>query len=743
MERPGASALHSRRQLLLLLGLWWRHCSACGGGTCASPRLSGAPTYLLLNLLTIGYMAPLVWRNVATSMERNVAAFGWHALGVALIAFGSGAGKAASAFQVRGMRNDGFLDPLPLTTLARLGLELADGFFVVLLMPVVPLASLSALGQLTATRALAPALLGLVAYVALFVVGEAAVAWGRALGPASTARRSGFSAIGLSLLGFAFLIAPVGALLERPGQVPSAFTAAVLDGGVPTLGVHAALLLVGLLGYRALLAARRVGFDHVEPWGRPPRALPGAPSRRALEWHMMWRQGGKALLIAVSIALAIFCHVLMRRASARVIPVLMPMIAGFTVYLGALQVIGQAGRAARGDLLARPFLSALPLSPHQVTEGKARALRRFLIPVLLMLALLAGFCAWHGELHWTYRLLLALTSLYLAVDGVVSIAFLSHGVGVAGIAGGQVSSSFSTQLLLMPLLAIVLASDVWAASVAAIAVAAVTSEAQRAATRSVRWLDDSDDALERETTVWRALLAATAFFAVQAMGLRLLGLFGVPEGYTLAGAFGASALVLALLTWRNAERFERPRFVPAHIVWWPLGVLAGAASGFLARSLASGLSSRAELSTASYSTGEAIFVCLTLVVMAPLAEEYFFRGWLQKAIEKDLPSHAKRWAFVLGACAFALAHVGGYGVPQLVVGLLAGALYAAGGGLWPAILAHAVHNGVVLLGDERATAALRAAATRRRSSASSPSSRRRCAPWGAGPGRRRSCRLGS
>jgi membrane protease YdiL (CAAX protease family) len=40
---------------------------------------------------------------------------------------------------------------------------------------------------------------------------------------------------------------------------------------------------------------------------------------------------------------------------------------------------------------------------------------------------------------------------------------------------------------------------------------------------------------------------------------------------------------------------------------------------------------------------------------------------------------------------------GSYGVPQLVLGLCAGALYALGGGLWPAILAHAIHNGVVLL----------------------------------------------
>lgn len=692
------NALSSRRQLALLLALWWRHMRRRPTRLGDAPRLSGTPTFLLLNLLTIGYMAPLVWRNVAASMERNHAAFAWHILGIVLIGFGSGAQKAASALQVRGMRNDAFLDPLPLTTLARLGLQLADGSFVVLLTPVIPLAGLAAHGRLDASSAPAPALLGVVAYVTFFVVGEAVVAWARALGPGSTARRSGFMAIGLTLIGFALLIAPVGALLDAtPDRASSALTRGWLAGGTPTLALYAAAGLVTLGAYYALLSAQRVGFDHVEPQGPAPRALKGVPTRHALEWHMMWRQGGKPLVVAISAGMLLFGHLLLRRTAAAAIPVLMPLVAGFTVYLGALQTIGQAGRAARADLLARPFLAALPLSPHQVTEGKAQGLRRFLIPVLVMLALMAGFSAWHGATSWVYRLLLAQAALYVAVDGAVSIAFLSHGVGVAGVAGGQVSSSFSTQLLLMPLLATVLAIDGWAATVAFIAVVAVTWESRRAAAKSVRWLDDPDDALERETTVWRALLAATGFFAVQAMGLRLLALFEAPAGYTLAFAFGAAALVLALLTWRNAARFERPRFLPSHVGWWPLGVLAGGASGWLARSMASVLEVSSDAQIASFTTGEAISVFVTLVVIAPLAEEYFFRGWLQQAIAKDLPGPVKRWAFAFGACAFALAHVGSYGLPQLVLGLAAGALYAAGGGLWPGILAHAMHNGVVLL----------------------------------------------
>jgi membrane protease YdiL (CAAX protease family) len=86
-----------------------------------------------------------------------------------------------------------------------------------------------------------------------------------------------------------------------------------------------------------------------------------------------------------------------------------------------------------------------------------------------------------------------------------------------------------------------------------------------------------------------------------------------------------------------------------------------------------------------------------MISIAPLVEEYFFRGWLQQAIANDLPADKARWAFVIAALAFALAHFGSYGVPQFILGLVAGALFAASGGLWPGIVAHAIHNAVVVL----------------------------------------------
>jgi membrane protease YdiL (CAAX protease family) len=686
-----------RRQLVLLLALYWKHMRRRPARLGAAPKLSGVPTFLLLNLMSLAYLAPMVWRTVAKDVERAPGSFAWHALGIVLLGLGSGTTAGAAAFQVQGVRSDAFLDSLPVSPAARLALQLADGALIVSFTSVIGLAGLSAYSGLTPASALASAVLGPASYAACFVLGNAGVTWARAWGPPSTARRAGFVGVGLTFAGFLAAAAPSAWLVIEWDEYALALTHAWLGGGWGIVGLYAGALCVGGLAYVGLLRAHRVGFDHLPPARSVPRALAGAPSRRTLEWQMMLRQGGAISVAAISLVLLGFAVQFFGRTTVHAIPAVVPIVAGLAVYLGAVQTIGHAGRAARSDLSARPFLSALPLSPHQVTEGKARVLRTLLIPVLAMLASMSVFCALQGELSWAYRLLLALSAVYVAVDGCVSIAFLSHGVGVAGVAGGQVSSSFSTQLLMIPLLTTVFATDAWAASVALLAVSAVAWEAKRAAAKSVRWLDDPDDALERETTVWRALLAATAFFAVQVLGFRMLELFEVPSGYTMAIAFAGSALVLGLLTFRSADCFEGPRFLPSRAVAWPLGAIGGAASGVLARGMGSLIERSPDAQAARFTGGEAIAVFATLVVLAPLAEEYFFRGWLQKAIEKDLPARLSRWAFVPGACAFALAHVGGYGVPQLVLGLIAGALYAAGGGLWPAILAHAVHNGVVLL----------------------------------------------
>jgi membrane protease YdiL (CAAX protease family) len=694
VSEPAPSEPRALSQLALLFGLWWRHMRRRASRLGDTPKLSGVPTSLLLNVLTTCYLTIPVWQSVTRSVALDPGLFTWHMLGATTCAFGIGVSKGSGRLQLRGLRNDAFLEPLPLATLARLGLQFADGFLLMPLALTVPLAAAHEYGASGAAAWLGM-LLGSVSFVTLFVVGQAASAWARVLGPPATQRYGVYTGIGLNLVGMASVFTPLGQFFGS-SRFAQRFARCWLEPDAALAALFALMALSLVSAYFALCAAERRGFDHLELQHQAPKAHRGVRDRAGLEWLMMARQGGYTLLVVFS-AVLIGTIALVWRSGRNFPSGALTFSVAFVVYLAALQTIGQAGRAARGDLLARPFLSALPLSPHQVLEGKAGALRRLLIPALVMLALLTAAALLHHEWSQAYRAALSFISLLIVVDGAVSVAFLATGIGVVGVGGGQASSSFSTQLLMMPLLATALASNAWTATTASIAVLAITWESQRAARKSLRWLDDPADDAERETTVWRALLAATGFFAMQALSYRLFSATGLGSGYLTSLTFGSGAILLAMLTTRNNARFERPRFLPKAAIYWPLGALAGAGSGGLALSMAKFLPPPPDAPSPLASSGELLAIALTLTVMAPLVEEYFFRGWLQKAIEYDLPEGKKHWAFVLGAVAFALAHLGTYGVPQLLLGLAAGALYASGGGLWPSILAHAVHNGVVLL----------------------------------------------
>jgi len=85
-------------------------------------------------------------------------------------------------------------------------------------------------------------------------------------------------------------------------------------------------------------------------------------------------------------------------------------------------------------------------------------------------------------------------------------------------------------------------------------------------------------------------------------------------------------------------------------------------------------------------------VVVGVVLAAPLAEEIVFRGYLQGALHEMVSPRA---AVVLAAAAFGLAHGLHYALPTGLLGLLFGWLVQRHGSMWPAVAAHALHNGVV------------------------------------------------
>ena len=682
------------QQLAALLRVSWRRLRRSSTRVGHAPSTSGVPRVLLLQLVSSLYLAAIVWHRVALGLADDPSHFTWYMLGALLIAFGLGISSGSGSFRVRSSWDGAAVEALPITSLARVGIQLTDSYVVSPLAGMVPF--LAARQEPLGIAAISfSSVLGMLWFVALFIAGQAFIAWARALGPTWSSRAGNHSGVVLAICGAIPLMLPTPRLLHgfQP-ELAQRLAAFWWQGAANQAAICCAGLLALALAYGGLRAAERQGIDHLDLHAPPPRAHSGVRDRAALEWQMLLRQGGVPLLSLSSIGAGTIIWLTIKLSHAMPSAVV-TAVAGFAIYIGALMIVSQAARAARNDLMARPFLSALPLTPHQVLESKASALRKLSLPIFVLLPFLAGFALNRAAFGDAYRMAVAFVALYAAAEAAVSVAFLTTGVATLGVS--RQGPGFSVQLLMLPLMTSVLATHVWTATTAGIAVLAVTWEARRAAHKSVRWLDDPAEDAERETSVWRALLAAVTFFAVQALSFQLLGLFGTADGYLYAAAFGSGAVVLGLLTWRNGERFERPRLLPRRAWHWPAGLVAGAASGALALGMLRIFPALESATPLTATPGEDIAMFITVVVMAPLVEEYFFRGWLQQAIREDLAPGRKQWAFVLAAAAFALVHLGTYGLPQLVLGLVAGALFAQSGSLWPSILAHAAHNCIILL----------------------------------------------
>jgi membrane protease YdiL (CAAX protease family) len=85
------------------------------------------------------------------------------------------------------------------------------------------------------------------------------------------------------------------------------------------------------------------------------------------------------------------------------------------------------------------------------------------------------------------------------------------------------------------------------------------------------------------------------------------------------------------------------------------------------------------------------------VWLAPMMEEFLFRGWLQRNLERRLPAMR---AVLLTALIFAVAHMDLFGLPsRFVVGAASGYLAYASGSIVPSVLLHAAYNGTLLLAD--------------------------------------------
>ena len=126
-----------------------------------------------------------------------------------------------------------------------------------------------------------------------------------------------------------------------------------------------------------------------------------------------------------------------------------------------------------------------------------------------------------------------------------------------------------------------------------------------------------------------------------------------------------------------------------------LGLLAWAYSGAL---IALFPGAAAELNkTAGYllaNPSEHWWFAALVMIAAPLAEEYLFRGLLFRALDREWGG----WKAVLGsAMFFAIYHSPDAWLPVASLGVLNALLFRRSRSLWPCVLAHLAYNGCITL----------------------------------------------
>jgi membrane protease YdiL (CAAX protease family) len=247
--------------------------------------------------------------------------------------------------------------------------------------------------------------------------------------------------------------------------------------------------------------------------------------------------------------------------------------------------------------------------------------------------------------------------------------------------------------LVVPFAGVTFAPDPWSAGLSLLTLCALTFEARRAALCVVDWLDDPEQG--HATEVWRALVVFAGFQGAQLLLLQLASLFGSSLSPTLR--FVAVYALAAAALWLPTQREQTTSRPAQRLSYAPLGLLVGALSGGCAwlylHWFRPTLPALPELSVNG--AFEGALLALTVVGIAPLVEERFFRGWLQLELERSLGAR-RLLAPVLTGLAFALAHPVHSFLPVLVFGLLSGFLMLRTRSLAACTVAHAVHNAIAL-----------------------------------------------
>jgi membrane protease YdiL (CAAX protease family) len=666
-------------------------------------RASGAVLRGAFLLLMINWGYRIGLSCVRVEPEHRANAVAWLLVGLGCLSITWGAmGRGPGMRAPQSVLTSPLLDALPL----REGSRVVIGLVERVILYALAIAAMFAIGPSMRIELL---LLGIALPTAGLLTGDATLRLLRTV--VSPIRMGRFAVVVLVLQFPAFMIvggAPVLAKLPRASilvrpLLPRA-SALLEDGSL--LALLGACVLVGVAAALAIRMAERVGYDRVDIV--PVRKLESARAADLdlvrIEGVLAKREPGGRWLVrgaffytaSTSIGLLAIAH-LSKAFPADSASALVRSLGYVAIFSGFAVVQARATRMVVRDASARAMLAPLPIAPKDLLRGKTRALMMQALfvasPYFLLLAM-PGSLSLRMEVLW--RGSAAVAALVFAAAATVAVAFLTQGLGGMKVLGGNLG--LETTLVAMPLLAVAASPYVWSAVVSVASIAMLAYEARRSALRCLRWIDDAEEH-EAETVVWRALLVFASFQAAQTLARRLLAFAPIDENAQAATAYALAGLALLGLTMYGRRGLPRMPALPAARApaWLLAALLAGALAGglnigyrYLLRALGVAFDS------GTTDTDTRIVIAALTVVLAPIVEEIFFRGWLQSAIEGELAARRRWLAPVLAAFAFAAVRPPLSFAPTLMLGVVCGLLYARSRSVAPCVLAHATYFAVSL-----------------------------------------------
>ena len=506
---------------------------------------------------------------------------------------------------------------------------------------------------------------------------------------------------------------PVRALMIGGGNSPVLWQAVISGMILATLLLVAALTVAWWSANQGLQAAGGASFPVSSPGGNPsgPRLFSGNPLyRKELLWF--WRDKGavvQAILIPLTIAgFQVFnLRGLLNSALGS-----WNGVCGAAILCGTyfLLVLGPRSLASEGGALW--IATTWPKGMEELLKAKARLwwmLSNVIVGFILLVALYLFPRDW-----WRIALAAAGWGIFSRslAEKTVTLATAPSSSGEAEPApkGRQWAAMLGTLAFSSGVI-----TGTWSIAVTGMVFSSLTAAAmwQNFRARLPFLFDPWSEKQPPAPSLMHAMIGIAAMVEVIGIASAMaVGIAGVEQLWlTRAIAYG----VVGIIAWIAMQSFLHRRGVDASSIWRWHGtpnfaatitayggaLLAGAVCGGL------GLFYRMALRAlpltrdymamadklASANQGQYVWMLLLSVGMAPFAEEYFFRGLLFRALDREWGG----WRAMLWSAAyFAIYHPPVSWIPVFALGACSAWCFKKSGILGPCVLMHMVYNAIVV-----------------------------------------------